>query len=156
MGWKDFKQTGKIQGRDDKIAGLGLLIVDDERDIVDSLAESFRGIMTVYPAYSADEAIRLFKENDIHVVVSDQRMPDMTGVELFAKIKAINPMPIRILLTGYSDINVVIKGLNDGLMWKYVTKPWDPEELRKLVIEGAKLYLKESGHEELNIRLLGM
>jgi two-component system, sensor histidine kinase and response regulator len=154
MGWKDFRQTGKLQGRD-KVATLGLLIVDDERDIVDSLAESFRGVMTVYPAYSAEEALRLFREKDIHVVLSDQRMPDMTGVELFAKVKAINPLPIRILLTGYSDINVVIKGLNDGLMWKYVTKPWDPEDLKNIVVQGAKQYLKDSGHEELTYRLMG-
>jgi YesN/AraC family two-component response regulator len=154
MGWKDFRQTGKLSGRD-KVATLGLLIVDDERDIVDSLTESFRGVMTVYPAYSADEALRIFREKDIHVVLSDQRMPDMTGVELFGKVKAINPMPIRILLTGYSDINVVIKGLNEGLMWKYVTKPWDPEDLKNIVIQGAKQYLKDSGQDELTYRLMG-
>lgn len=154
MGWKDFRQTGKLSGRD-KVATLGLLIVDDERDIVDSLTESFRGVMTVYPAYSAEEALRFFREKDIHVVLSDQRMPDMTGVELFAKVKAINPLPIRILLTGYSDINVVIKGLNEGLMWKYVTKPWDPEDLKNIVIQGAKQYLKDSGQDELTYRLMG-
>jgi two-component system response regulator HupR/HoxA len=154
MGWKDFRQSGKLSGRD-KVATLGLLIVDDERDIVDSLTESFRGVMTVYPAYSAEEALRIFREKDIHVVLSDQRMPDMTGVELFGKVKAINPMPIRILLTGYSDINVVIKGLNEGLMWKYVTKPWDPEDLKNIVIQGAKQYLKDSGQDELQYRLMG-
>ena len=79
----------------------------------------------------------------------------MTGVELFGKVKAINPMPIRILLTGYSDINVVIKGLNEGLMWKYVTKPWDPEDLKNIVIQGAKQYLKDSGQDELQYRLMG-
>ena len=155
MGWKDYRQTGKVQGPG-KLATLGLLIVDDERDIVDSLAESFRGVMTVYTAYSPDEALKIFREKDINVVLSDQRMPDMTGVELFAKIKAINPMPVRILLTGYSDINVVIRGLNDGLMWKYVTKPWDPEELKNIVMAGARQYLKDSGHEELTYRLLGI
>jgi two-component system response regulator HupR/HoxA len=154
MGWKDFRQSGKLSGRD-KVATLGLLIVDDERDIVDSLTESFRGVMTVYPAYSADEALRIFREKDIHVVLSDQRMPDMTGVELFGKVKAINPMPIRILLTGYSDINVVIKGLNEGLMWKYVTKPWDPEDLKNIVLQGAKQYLKDSGQDEMQYRLMG-
>jgi two-component system response regulator HupR/HoxA len=154
MGWKDFRQSGKLSGRD-KVATLGLLIVDDERDIVDSLTESFRGVMTVYPAYSAEEALRIFRDKEIHVVLSDQRMPDMTGVELFAKVKAINPMPIRILLTGYSDINVVIKGLNEGLMWKYVTKPWDPDDLKNIVIQGAKQYLKDSGQDELQYRLMG-
>ena len=154
MGWKDFRQSGKLSGRD-KVATLGLLIVDDERDIVDSLTESFRGVMTVYPAYSADEALRIFREKDIHVVLSDQRMPDMTGVELFGKVKAINPMPIRILLTGYSDINVVIKVLNEGLMWKYVTKPWDPEDLKNIVLQGAKQYLKDSGQDEMQYRLMG-
>ena len=131
MGWKEYKQTGKVQGGN-KIATLGLLIVDDERGIVDSLTESFKGLMVVHPAYSPDEALEIFRDKDIHVVLSDQRMPEMTGVEMFAKMKNINPMPIRILITGYSDINVVIRGLNEGLMWKYVTKPWDPEELKNV------------------------
>jgi two-component system response regulator HupR/HoxA len=154
MGWKEYKQTGKVAGGN-KIANLGLLIVDDERGIVDSLTESFKGQMVVYPAYTPDEALEIFREKDIHVVLSDQRMPEMTGVELFAKIKMINPLPIRILITGYSDINVVIRGLNEGLMWKYVTKPWDPEELKNVVIAGARQYLKDSGHEELSYRLMG-
>jgi YesN/AraC family two-component response regulator len=155
MGWKEYKQTGKVTGGN-KIATLGLLIVDDERGIVDSLAESFKGQMIVYPAYTPDEALEIFREKDIHVVLSDQRMPEMTGIEMFAKMKNINPMPIRILITGYSDINVVIRGVNEGLMWKYVTKPWDPEELKNVVIAGAKQYLKDSGHEELTLRLLGI
>jgi len=154
MGWKEYRQTGQVQGGN-KLANLGLLIVDDERGIVDTLAESFKGLMTVYTAYSGEEALRIFREKDIHVVLSDQRMPEMTGVELFAKIKEINPTPIRILLTGYSDINVVIRGVNDGLMWKYVTKPWDPEELKNVVLAGGRQYLKDSGQDEMKYRILG-
>jgi response regulator RpfG family c-di-GMP phosphodiesterase len=75
-------------------------------------------------------------------------MPEMTGVELFSKLKAINPVPVRILITGYADINVVIRGLNEGLMWQYVTKPWDTEELKTLLRRAAQHYLKETQNDE--------
>ena len=141
MGWKEYKQTGKIRS-DSKLSNRSLLVVDDEHGILKSLSESFRGLFNVHTADSGERALRLFKEHDIHVVLSDQRMPVMTGVELFAILKAINPLPVRILLTGYSDINVVIRGLNEGLMWKYVTKPWNTEDLKALVRQGARHYLK--------------
>jgi len=125
-----------------------LLIVDDERGILNTLEESFRDMFKVYTAGSGTEAEQIFKDHEIHLVLSDQRMPEMTGVELFAKLKAINPTPVRILITGYSDINVVIRGLNEGLMWQYVTKPWDTEDLKALLRRAAKHYLKESQQDE--------
>jgi len=121
MGWKDFKKTGQVQA-DSKLSSLGLLIVDDEKSIVTTLEESFRGLFKIYTATSGPDALKIFKDNDIHLIVSDQRMPDMTGIELFSRIKEINPNTIRILLTGYADINAVIRGVNEGLLWKYVTK----------------------------------
>ncbi len=141
MGWKDFKKTGQVQ-TDSMFGDMNLLIVDDEQGILKTLAESFRGLFTVYTADSGEKALRIFKEKEIQIVLSDQRMPVMSGVELFAILKAINPLPVRILLTGYSDINVVIRGLNDGLMWKYVTKPWNTEDLKALVRQGARHYIK--------------
>ncbi|MCA9691162.1 MAG: response regulator [Nannocystaceae bacterium] len=153
MGWKEYKQTGKVRP-DSKLANLSLLIVDDEPGILKSLSESFRGLFNVYTADSGDKALRIFKERDIHVILSDQRMPVMTGVELFAILKAINPYPVRILLTGYSDIKVVVRGLNEALMWKYVTKPWNTEDLKALVRQGARHYLKLAEDAGIEVKAL--
>jgi len=142
MSWKEFQKTGTI-GQEDKQV-LSLLIVDDERGILNTLEESFRDMFKVYTANSGTEALQIFRDSEIHLVLSDQRMPEMTGVELFGKLKEINPTPVRILITGYSDINVVIRGLNEGLMWQYVTKPWDTEDLKALLRRAAKHYLKET------------
>lgn len=141
MSWKEYQKTGAIRQEDKQV--LSLLIVDDERGILNTLEESFRDMFKVYTANSGSEALQIFRANEIHLVLSDQRMPEMTGVELFAKLKEINPTPVRILITGYSDINVVIRGLNEGLMWQYVTKPWDTEDLKTLLRRAARHYLKE-------------
>ena len=114
MSWKEYQKTGALGNENKKV--LSLLIVDDERGILNTLEESFRDMFKVYTANSGTEALQIFRDNEIHLVLSDQRMPEMTGVELFGKLKEINPTPVRILITGYSDINVVIRGLNEGLM----------------------------------------
>lgn len=147
MSWKEFQKTGAIRQEDKQV--LSLLIVDDERGILNTLEESFRDMFKVYTANSGTEALQIFRNNDIQLVLSDQRMPEMTGVELFGKLKEINPTPVRILITGYSDINVVIRGLNEGLMWQYVTKPWDTEDLKALLRRAARHYLKEIQQDEL-------
>lgn len=146
MSWKEYQKTGAIGAETKKT--LTLLIVDDERGILNTLEESFRDMFKVFTANSGAEALQIFRDQEIHLVLSDQRMPEMTGVELFGKLKAINPTPVRILITGYADINVVIRGLNDNLMWQYVTKPWDTEELKTLLRRAAQHYLKESQNDE--------
>jgi YesN/AraC family two-component response regulator len=146
MSWKEYQKTGTL-GTENKQT-LTLLIVDDERGILNTLEESFRDMFRVYTANSGAEALQIFRDKEIHLVLSDQRMPEMTGVELFSKLKAINPVPVRILITGYADINVVIRGLNEGLMWQYVTKPWDTEELKTLLRRAAQHYLKETQNDE--------
>ena len=72
----------------------------------------------------------------------------ISGEEGLEKIKEINPSVVRILITGYSDINIVIEALNDGLVWKYVAKPWEHDQLRDLVLKGARQYLQEEGLDE--------
>jgi two-component system response regulator HupR/HoxA len=146
MSWKEYQKTGAIGTENKKT--LTLLIVDDERGILNTLEESFRDMFKVHTANSGAEALQIFRDQEIHLVLSDQRMPEMTGVELFGKLKAINPTPVRILITGYADINVVIRGLNEGLMWQYVTKPWDTEELKTLLRRAAQHYLKETQNDE--------
>ncbi len=143
-GFDTFRKTGKLPS-DERLKQLGLLIVDDEGEIVRSLKETFSASFEIFEATSGDAALEIVRTRSPKIVISDQRMPKMTGVELFSKIKEISPNTIRIILTGYSDIDVVATALNQGLAWKYITKPWDAEMLRALVIEGARLWLRNEG-----------
>lgn len=141
-GWKEFRKTGKLT-EDEHIKKLGLLVVDDESEIVQSLRETFARHFDIHHATSAREALEQFKQHQPRLVISDQRMPEMSGIELLAQIKNINPSTVRILLTGYSDINVVIDALNKDLLWKYVAKPWDYDTLKSMLLEAARRCLKE-------------
>ncbi len=103
-----------------------LLLVDDEKEVVRSLRRLFRKKYTVLMAESAEAARSIMAETQAQVVISDQRMPVMTGTELFHHLKADYPDTIRILLTGYSDIQAVIEAVNEGDVFHYLGKPWEP------------------------------
>jgi DNA-binding NtrC family response regulator len=154
--WKDYKATGKLSD-DERVRKLGLLIVDDEREIVDTLREVFANHFDIFHATSAKEALELFRANGPKLVITDQRMPEMTGLELLRQIKEIDPSTVRILVTGYSDIHTVVQALNEGLVWQYVAKPWDHEALRALVIKGARQHLRDAGLDDTKLAgILGM
>jgi DNA-binding NtrC family response regulator len=144
--WGDYKKDGKLRV-DEKIKKLGLLIVDDEEKIVSSLGETFSPLFEVHSSSNSMEGLEIFKEVRPKLILSDQRMPELTGIELFKRIHEIDPTTVNILITGYSDINIVIEALNEGICWKYVTKPWDPEELKQLVLKGAGEYIKTNEPE---------
>ncbi|MBF0456019.1 MAG: response regulator [Magnetococcales bacterium] len=118
----------------------GLLVVDDEMEIIKSLRRQFMRTFKVYIANSAAEGLEILKSNSIQVIISDQRMPEMTGSEFFAKAKERYPDAMRLLLTGYADINAVIQAINDGNIFRYVMKPWNPVELDTIVQEAFEKY----------------
>lgn len=120
---------------DTNISQHNLLLIDDEIDIVKSLYRQFRKNYSVYRANSAEEGYEIMTKVPIHVIISDQRMPGMKGSEFFARVKNDYPDAIRLLLTGYADIQAVIKAINDGNIFRYITKPWDPTELETIVRE---------------------
>lgn len=110
-----------------------LLCVDDESDNVDALERLFRKKYTVFKATSGKEALSILKKENISLIISDQRMPQMTGVEFLSESIKIQPDAIRILLTGFTDIESVISAINSGQIYRYVTKPWDPVDLSNAV-----------------------
>jgi putative two-component system response regulator len=110
-----------------------LLCVDDEPDIVDSLFRSFRKDYTVLTATSGEAAVELLKARPVDLIISDQRMPGMTGDEVLKAAKTLQPEAIRILLTGYSDLESLVKCVNEAGIYKYITKPWEPEYLKLTV-----------------------
>src|SRR5690606_21309364 len=117
-----------------------VLCIDDEKDNVEALERLFRKKYRVLTATSGPEALSLLAENDITVIISDQRMPDMTGVELLTESLKTHPDAIRILLTGYTDIDSVISAINSGQIYRYVTKPWDSVDLENAVRRAVERY----------------
>ena len=117
-----------------------LLVIDDEEEILKALNRQFRRDYQVYMARSADEGLRIMTETPVQVIISDQRMPGMNGAEFFGKIKHEYPDAIRLLLTGYADIQAVIAAINDGNIFRYITKPWDPVELDTIVRDAFERY----------------
>ena len=114
-----------------------LLVVDDDPKIVTALADMFRYGYRVFTASSGDEALVILRKEDISVIVADQKMPEMTGSEFFAKARLIKPDAARILLTGVSDINVVVEAVNEGNIFFYLEKPWNATELNTVVAKAA-------------------
>ncbi len=110
-----------------------LLFVDDEPDIVDSLHRSFRKGYKILTATSGHEAIELIKAHSVDLIISDQRMPGLTGDAVLKAAKELQPNAIRILLTGYSDLESLVKCVNEAGIYKYLTKPWEPEDLKLTV-----------------------
>lgn len=117
-----------------------ILVVDDEVDNLDLLKRTFRREYNVFTANSAAEALKLLETKEFAVIVSDQRMPEMTGVELFQRAREKYPHTIRILLTGYTDINALVDAINMGHVYRYVTKPWSREEIIMTVRRAVEHY----------------
>jgi class 3 adenylate cyclase/ActR/RegA family two-component response regulator len=112
-----------------------ILYVDDEINNLNSFRAALRRNYNVFTAESGEEGIDIISKNDIHVVVTDQRMPNMTGVQFLQHIPG-DQDNIRIILTGFSDIESIIEAINTGKVYRYITKPWDKEEL-KITIDNA-------------------
>jgi DNA-binding NtrC family response regulator len=112
---------------------INLLFVDDEPMIVQSLTAIFRRQYNVFTATSGKEAIDVIRAKKIHIIISDQRMPGMMGHELLKNVKALSPSTIRILLTGYSDLESIINSVNAGEVFRYINKPWKVDSLRQTI-----------------------
>lgn len=118
----------------------GLLIVDDEKEILRSLTLTFMDDYEVFTASSGIEGLEIVKKQAIALVIADQRMPEMTGVEFLEKVLAINPCIIRIILTGYTDTTSLIQAINKGHIYQYINKPWERHELRIIVKRAVESY----------------
>lgn len=126
-----------------------ILYVDDEEFNLAAFKATFRPYYTVHTALSADEGRRLLDEHPIQVIVTDQRMPGTTGVQFLESIIAAHPDPIRMVLTGYADVEAIIAAINKGQVYRYISKPWNENEL-KMTIDGAlEVYRLKAENVEL-------
>jgi signal transduction histidine kinase len=115
-----------------------ILVVDDEPDVVRSVKDLLRLDYKVFTATSADEGMKILAENVIDVIMTDQRMPEMTGVEFLKQVRDPHPDATRLLFTGYADISAVIAAINQGNVYRYIAKPWDPDELQTIIREACE------------------
>jgi response regulator RpfG family c-di-GMP phosphodiesterase len=125
-----------------------LLVVDDEPDVGDSVEALLRREFNVLKAKSADEGIQLMKEHDVHIIMTDQRMPKITGVELLSAIRSRYPRAVRLLFTGFADLDSIIAAINQSHVFQFIKKPWQPEELERAVREAAAEYDRLVEQEE--------
>ena len=122
-------QKGKIQ----------ILYIDDEMSNLLGFKASFRFHYDIFIASNSADALEILKQNpQIEIILSDQRMPDKTGVELFEKIVQEFPLPVRMLITAFTDIEAVIDAINRGHIFRYINKPWDEEDIILAVDEAYK------------------
>jgi len=119
---------------------IAVLYVDDEENNLNSFRAAYRRDWNVYLANSPDQGRKILDEVKIEVIITDQRMPGETGVQFLESVLPLYPDPIRILLTGYADIQAVIDAVNKGQIYHYVSKPWNENQLRSLVFNAAEIY----------------
>jgi DNA-binding NtrC family response regulator len=133
---------------------INVLYIDDEPHNLNAFKAAFRRDFNVFLADSAVEARKIIDDNDIHIILSDQRMPVTTGIEFFESIIESHPEPIRILITGYTDINAVIDAINRGQVYKYLTKPWNEDDIRIFVRTAFEVFDLRRKNAELSRKLL--
>ncbi len=131
---------------------LGVLFVDDEENILNSMRRLFMDDgFEIFTATSGEQGLKILANTpNIALIVSDQRMPGITGAQFLEKAKTIRPDALRILLTGHSDINAVVDAINKGGAYRYLTKPWDDDVLRQSIREALKIYALTRENRRLN------
>jgi response regulator RpfG family c-di-GMP phosphodiesterase len=123
-----------------KPAKYTLLVVDDEPDVCDSIHDLLRREFNVLKANDAEEGFRILQESEVHIILTDQRMPQVTGVEMLSRVRAKHPQAVRMLFTGYADLESIIAAINQGHIFQFLKKPWRPEELQAAVRTAAAEY----------------
>ncbi len=130
-----------------------ILYVDDELNNLTGFKATFRRDYNVFIAQSADEAFKMLGEREFEIIISDQRMPDMTGAQFFKAVNEKYPNPVRMLLTGFADIEAVVRAINEGQVYRYISKPWDERELRLTIDNALKFYHTQNELRKRNAEL---
>ncbi|MCJ8278221.1 MAG: hybrid sensor histidine kinase/response regulator [Bdellovibrionales bacterium] len=131
-----------------------ILCIDDEKHNLEALERLLRKSYDIVLAESGAEALKTLEDHQFSLIISDQKMPEMTGVEFLKKAIDHQPDAIRILLTGYTDLESVIGAINQGQIYRYVTKPWDPEELQGIVQQAIDVFQMKKTINEQNEQLV--
>jgi response regulator RpfG family c-di-GMP phosphodiesterase len=131
-----------------------ILLVDDEANITSALKRTLRRDgYNILTANSGAEGLDLLAIHEVGVIISDQRMPQMTGVDFLRRVKALYPKTFRIVLSGYTELESVTSAINEGAIYKFLTKPWDDEQLRENIREAFQRYEMEQENLRLTFEL---
>jgi len=132
---------------------FSILYVDDEEINLRVFRSTFEDEFDVYTATSGDDGLEIFRQNDIDLIITDQRMPEMSGVEFLKQVIDLNPEPNRILLTGFSDIDALSSAVNEGKIYQYINKPWDESELKPVIYQALEAYYIKKENQRLTLAL---
>jgi response regulator RpfG family c-di-GMP phosphodiesterase len=133
---------------------IKILYVDDEENNLQAFKATFRRDYKIFIAISAKEGEEILSKEKVDIIITDQRMPEKTGVEFLESIIPIHPEPIRLLLTGYTDIQAVIDAINKGQVYHYLTKPWEEDYLRTVIKNAYEVYALRKENERLTDALI--
>ena len=126
-----------------------ILLVDDEPEILFSLRAMLRTEFELHTAEGGAEALEVLRGRPVHVIMSDQRMPRMTGVEMLTRAREVCPEAVRIIFTGYADLKAVVDGVNRAEIYRYLTKPWDPDDLVTVLRQACEHYERQAERRRL-------
>jgi len=132
---------------------INILFVDDEENNLISFRAVFRLRYHVLTALDTVKAMEILDAEPVEIIITDQRMPNVTGTEFLGKVLEKHPEPMRVLLTGYTDVNAVIEAVNKGKIFQYLTKPWNEEELDKTIKRAYEVYQANQNIKEMNDKL---
>ncbi len=116
-----------------------ILLLDDEERILNALSALFRYKYQVFTATDGEQALAILSQCHVHVVITDQRMPTMTGIDFLRRAKVVSPNTVRILLTGFSDLSAIIDSVNDGEVYRFLNKPWGNQEIQAVVADAVAI-----------------
>jgi CheY-like chemotaxis protein len=127
-----------------------ILVVDDEEAILETMTFTFQDDYEVHTSSDPRRALEMLDQNaPFAAVLTDQRMPDMSGVEFVTEVWRRHPATVRMILTGFSDMEAIIQAINDGHVYSYITKPWEPEQLKQLMKQAVEHYQLTVENERL-------
>ena len=132
---------------------ITILYVDDEENNLTSFKATFRLRYNVITALSGEEALKMLESRHVELIITDQRMPNMTGIEFLEQVLDKFPEPMRLLLTGYADMTAVIDSVNKGKIFHYLTKPWNEEELDKTIERAYNIFMEREKIKQMNEKL---
>src|SRR5215207_9372756 len=130
-----------------------ILVVDDEQDNLDAFRFNFRKTFDILTATSGPEALGILVNKDVAVVITDQRMPKMTGIELLREVRERQPEAVGIILTAFTDVDVLVEAINLGQVYRYITKPWDAKEVRGVLQYAIERYYLQQENKRLMAQL---
>src|SRR6266496_3643977 len=130
-----------------------VLVVDDEVRSLEALARTLEEDFTVFTAATPEEALGVLRREFVTIILCDQRMPGTSGIDFLKRVRAEWPDPVRIVISGYTDAEDIIAGINEAGIWQYLLKPWHPEQILVTLRSAAELYRLQQEHQRLSLEL---